>query len=257
MKHTLYFFLLLFSFGAVAQDGVDGQIATREDSISDAIGVNLAEYLPPLSLLIDVAKKNSPELEIVEATTKQQEYELGLTKKDWTNLVSIGAQYRYGGVTGGADAGGVTNSQALLFPEDLAVGAYAFLSVRIPLSYFVGRKDQIRSAEMNIEIQKSRKEAQTRSIEEQVVETYNRLLLLQELIQISSEARQSAELILEMSMERFRDGELSLDQLGSNTALKAKYSTEYASLKTEFSVTYLRLERLLGVSISKLQKTQN
>lgn len=255
MKHTLYLFLLLFCFATHGQSGAEAELATREDSITDAIAVNLAEYLPPLSLLMEVAVENSPDLAQVRAATKQQEYNLGITKKDWTNFVSVGAQYRYGAVSGGGDQ--PNDSQTLLFPEDLAVGAYAFLSVRIPLSYFVSRKDQIRSAEMNIEIEKSKNVAQTRSIEQEVVETYNRLLLLQELIQISSDAKQSADLILEMSIERFRDGELSLDQLGSNTALRAKYASEYASLKTEFSITYFHLERLLGTSISKLQKTQN
>ncbi len=253
MKHYLYFFLLLLCYGAFGQGGAEGELVTREDSITDAIGVNLAEYLPPLSLLIEVAKENSPELDFNIASTKQQEYELGLVKKDWTNLVSIGAQYRYGAVSGG----GVTSNQALLFPQDLSVGAYTFLSVNIPLSYFVGRKDQIRSAEMSVEIEEARKTTQERLTEREVVETYNRLLLIQELIRISSEAKESSDLIYEMSIERFRDGELTLDQLGVNTSLKAKYSTEYESLKYEFSVTYLQLERLIGMPISKLQNTQN
>lgn len=253
-KQTLYFILFLISYGALGQDTVEPELTTREDSISAVIGVNLAEYLPPLSLLIDVAVENSPDLDEVIAITKQKEYELGIARKQWTDFFSVGAQYRYGAVSGGQ---GATNSQALLFPEDLSVGAYAFLSLRVPLSYFVSRKDQIRYAEMNIEIMESRKVAQTRTVEQEVVETYTRLLLIQELIQVSSEAKESADLILEMSIERFRDGELTLDQLGANTGLKAKYSAEYVTLKTEFSVTYSHLERLLGVSISKLQKTQN
>lgn len=256
MKHTFYLALVLFSFGAQGQAETDNQLATKEDSISAAIDLDLAEYLPPLSLLIEVAQENSPDLEITNLTAQKQEYELGLTKKDWTNLVSIGAQYRYGGVSGGAGSN-VTNSQALLFPEDLTVGAYAFLGIGVPLSYFVGRKDQIRSAEINVEIQESIKESKIRGIEEEVVSIYNRLLLLQDLIRISAEARENADLILEMSLERFRDGEISLDQLGASTSMKAKYASEYASLKTEFSVTFLQLERILGVSISKLQKSQN
>lgn len=253
MKHTLY--LLLFLTLAVAhkasgQQGIIEPAATREDSISAAINLDLAQYLPPLSVLIETAKENSPSLKIAEYSTKKQEYDLALTRKNWTELVSVGGQYRYGAVSGGVEDG-----QALLFPEDLSVGAFAFMSVRLPLSYFIGRGDEVRSAEVQLDIQQARQEIQHRAVEQEVVQIYERLLLLQKLIKISSEARENSDLILEMSVERFRDGELSLDQLGSNTSLKARYASEYESLKTEFSVTYAQLERLLGMPISKLQNS--
>ena len=254
MKHLLSLFCLtLLCSLAKGQDNPDEILPTREDSIEAAIDINLAEYLPPLSLLIDVAIENSPDLDMVKFNSKQQEYELGMTRKDWTNFFAIGGQYRYGAVSGG----GVTNDQALLFPQDLSVGAYASVTLRVPLSYFVSRKDQIRSAEMDVAISEARQVSEKRAIEREVVETYNKLLLIQELIKISSEAKESADLILEMSVERFRDGELTLDQLGNNTGLKARYSSEYQTLKSEFSVTYLQLERLIGMPMSKLQKIQN
>lgn len=254
MKQQLYFVLtLLLVMGKLWSQENENVPLTREDSISAAIELDLAQYLPPLTVLIEVAIENSPDLDVANYETQRQEYELGITRKEWTDFVSVGGQYRYGGVSGG---GGVDDSQALLFPEDLAVGAYAFMSVRIPLSYFVSRRDDIKSTEMMVKISESRGEAQKRIVEQEVVETYQRLLLLQRLIKISSEAKESSDLILEMSVERFRDGELSLDQLGTNTGLKAKYSTEYETLKSEFSVVYSRLERLIGMPISKLQNSQ-
>lgn len=252
MKQQLYFVLtLLLVMGKLWSQENENVPLTREDSISAAIELDLAQYLPPLTVLIEVAIENSPDLDVANYETQRQEYELGITRKEWTDFVSVGGQYRYGGVSGG-----VEDSQALLFPEDLAVGAYAFMSVRIPLSYFVSRRDDIKSTEMMVKISESRSEAQKRIVEQEVVETYQRLLLLQRLIKISSEAKESSDLILEMSVERFRDGELSLDQLGTNTGLKAKYSTEYETLKSEFSVVYSRLERLIGMPISKLQNSQ-
>lgn len=255
MKQLLYLTILLIAGISTsnAQQGAIEPLATREDSIRAAIDLDLAQYLPPLSVLVEVAIENSPEMKITHYGTMKQEYELALTRKDWTNFVSVGAQYRYGGVTG---VGVENNSQTLLFPEDLSVGAYASLGVRMPLSYFVGRRDEIRSTEMTVKIQESQQEAQRRNVEQEVVETYNQLLLLQRLIKISSEAKESSDLILEMSIERFRDGELTLDQLGSNTSMKAKYSAEYETLRSQFSLTYARLERLIGMPISKLQNTQ-
>lgn len=253
MKQKLYFLsiiVILTTLRSWCQNEAEIPL-TREDSISAAIDLDLAQYLPPLTVLIDVAIENSPQLDVANYGTQREEYELGLTRKEWTDFVSIGGQYRYGAVSGG-----VNDGQALLFPEDLTVGAYAFLSVRMPLSYFVSRKDNIKSAEMVVKIREAQTESQKRAVEQEVVETYNKLLLLQRLIKISSEAKESSDLILEMSVERFRDGELSLDQLGSNTALKARYSSEYESLRSQFSVAYSHLERLLGMPISKLQNSQ-
>ena len=91
-------------------------------------------------------------------------------------------------------------------------------------------------------------------VQEEVIETYNDLLLFQRLIGIQAEAMQSAELAMEMAEERFRRGELSMDQLGTYIELQAKYKTAYETMRTAFNNSYNKLERIVGVPFSEFEK---
>ena len=91
-------------------------------------------------------------------------------------------------------------------------------------------------------------------VQEDVIETYNDLLLFQRLIGIQAEAMQSAELAMEMAEERFRRGELSMDQLGTYIELQAKYKTAYETMRTAFNNAYNKLERLVGVPFSEFEE---
>lgn len=242
----------VFAFSMNAQETVP-QPTVNVDSITDDQFVDLAQYLPPLTILIDSAIANSTQVDMVDAQIKQTEYEVSRAKKDWADLVSATATYRY------SQSGVAQIQDGIFFPAEdpnnpgAQAGYIIGAGVRLPLSYFTDRKDKLKVAKLNVDIMEVQKEAMERQVKEEVINTYNQLLLLQRLIKISTEAKEFSDIIFQMSEERFRDGELSLDQMGANTGLKAKYAAEYEQLKTEFSNTYALLERLVGVPLSKLQ----
>jgi outer membrane protein TolC len=251
IKITLWLCTLVFAcFFSKAQDDTP---EVPMDSLTDAKFIDLADYLPPLSILIDSAIANSPQVDILEAQIKSQEYQVSVTKKGWTDLVGLSAQYRL------SESGIAQVEDGVFFPGSdpdnpgPQSGYIVGVGVRVPLSYLTNRKDRIQVARMNVEIAEMQKEAAKKEVKEEVIRTYNQLLLLQRLIKIGTEAKEFSDLIFQMSEERFKDGELSLDQMGANTGLKAKYATEYETLRTEFSNTYALLERLVGVPLSKLQ----
>ncbi len=224
-------------------------VSVPADSIGQPEFVEFAQYLPPLSILIDSAIANATSVEMTDIQIQRSEYEVSRNKKDWAEIVNINAQYRL------SNSGIAQVEDGIFFPASSEpVSGYVLgVGVRLPLSYFTERRDKLQMARLNVELTETQKEAAKREIKEQVIQTYNQLLLLQRLIGISTEAKEFSELIFQMSEERFRDGELSLEQMGASTSLKAKFSSEYEQLKTEFSNTYALLERLVGVPLSKLQ----
>ncbi len=250
LKTTLSLLVsITLSFSAKAQ--IDSAQAAI-DSITADNFIDLAQYLPPLSILIDSAIANAATVDLMDAQIKSSEYAVSLSKKDWTQLINLSAQYR-------VNESGVAQVQdGIFFPASEegggpTAGYILGIGVSLPLSYFTTRKDKLNISKLEVNQLEIQKESVERQVKEEVINTYNQLLLLQKLIRISTEAKEFSDIIFQMSEERFRDGDLSLDQMGANLGLKAKYATEYEELKTEFNNTYALLERLVGVPLSKLK----
>lgn len=248
INYSIVVLLLTFGFSS-AQVDADSLNVAQNDAEIDFI--NLQDYLPPLSILIDSAIANSPEVQSAQNQLKMQEYNAGVIRKDWANFISFQGQYFYNSIERNT-----LSDNGLLIPANQTLGYRFGANASIPLTVFYGRKDRVKMAEAQIEAQESELNIRQRMIKEEVINTYNQLLLTQRLVSIMTEAKNSASLILEMSEERFRDGELTIDQLGATTNLKATYDANYEQMRTEFSTTYAKLERLVGVPLSKLKQDE-
>lgn len=209
-------------------------------------GSNLMSLLPPLQLLIDSAIANSPDIMMAEAAITRSEYEVKIGSKEWTEMFRIQGRYTYGQFLASDDFGVVLSE-----PRG---GYQIFAGVLIPLDYFVSRNDRLGSLRAEMEMDKQGKRRVEMEIRDKVVITYNQLLLLQRLINISAEARESAILQYQMAEERFRNGEINLEELGRATDLRANFMSEYEKLRAEFTTVYTELERIVGTPFSKFPK---
>lgn len=208
-------------------------------STSENIEADLGKYLPPLAMLIDSAIAHSPRLAHYDAMVKSFEYNVNEKQLAWTDHITVGGAYNYG------DIGAVANS--------LFIGKQVSLGVSIPLGAFINRKNTINIARAQLEAEEMTYNQIRLEVQEEVIGTYNDLLLYQRLIGIQSEAMQSAELAMEMAEEKFRRGELTMDQLGSYIELKAKYKTAYETMRTAFNNAYFKLERIVGMPLSAFE----
>lgn len=235
---------LLWTFSACLLAGYSQGIDNKRSIELDSLFVNLLDYLPPINELIDTAVANSPEVKYWHAQVKLREYEVSIVRKDWARDIFITGQYQ-GGTLG-----------AIIGPDGppLFIGYLVGAGVRIPLSTVVGRKDRIGAAEAWLESTIAKRDEAIRNIRELIFNEYQKLLMIQRKIAILAETNESTSLIMEMAEERFRQGELTLDQLGTNTELKTKYNLLYEELRTEFFNTYSQLERLVGIPFSKFEK---
>ncbi|MGB0177057.1 MAG: TolC family protein [Owenweeksia sp.] len=253
LNNSLLTASLAFTFTVMVQQ-MQAQVDTNEvetstDSISP-VDINILDYLPPLTVLIDSALTHAPEKDYYQALIESAEYDVVIEKKSWARDIRFIAGYNwsYGNqvIIQGLTTGG----------NQINEGYNYGIGLTVPLSSWYGRQDRIKRAEAVMESQEAKYNEAERQVRERVIETYNELLLLQRLLNIISEAKESSRLISDMAEERFRDGELSLDQLGQTAELKARYASEYEQLRTQFSNAYTRLERMVGVPFSKFKYTK-
>ena len=238
IKYILILFAICTSFNSTAQ------FESNEKKGIDTLFVYLLDYLPPLNAMIDTALNHSPEVQYWTAQIKYREYDVSIVKNEWMRDIYFTAQYQ------GGTLGAVVSPDA----SPLILGYLVGGGVRVPISTFASRKDKIGAAESWLESVQAKKMEAMRNTQELVFQEYQKLLLLQRQLTILTEAKESSSLIMEMAEERFRQGELTLDQLGQNTELKAKYNMSFEEVRTEFFNTYGRLERLVGVPFSKFEK---
>ncbi len=210
--------------------------------------IDLAQYLPPLSILIDTAIANSPAVKQIENQIMMQEYNVRIVRKDWTEMISAS-----GGAYYSSNSQSTISEDFGLLPESQALTYRVGGGVNVPLDFFATRGDRIAIEKLQVENLKMQREIIKDAVAKQVLETYNLLLLSQRLLSISTAEKEAAVIIYEMSEKKFRDGELTLDQLAANTGFKAKSATSYEKQRTQFSDAYNRLERLVGVPLSKIE----
>lgn len=241
------FFLFFSATNAFAQIDSAYAASVRKDS-TDRVriegilkGADIESFLPPLTLLIDSAIANSPEVQQAEAFIKIREFETAQARKAFWSTVTVGGQFNYG-------------SFGNLLIDEVSIGQQAVFTIQMPLSTWIGRSDRIGEKEGYIESEKARREAASRQVQENVIAAYNQLLLLRRQLEIVGDAKETGQLVKEMAELKFTEGELEVDQLGITTDFWARQGTQYEALRAQFSNTYYALERMVGVPFSKFEK---
>ena len=194
-----------------------------------------------MRLLIDSAIANSPEVEFAESFIKAREYDVDLAKKDWWSTVRLGGQVNYG----------TFGNQVL---DEVALGQQVNVNLLMPLSTWVGRSERIGKAEAFLDSEHANRESAGRLVETQVVALYNEILVVRRKLEIVGDGKESGTLIKESAEMRFREGELTLDQLNITMDFWVRQATLYEDLRAQFSNAYFALERVVGVPFSKFEK---
>jgi len=200
--------------------------------------VNLADYLPPLQVMIDSAIANAPQITYFLERQKMFEYEQASARVEWLDRIQLNASYLQGANTAAA-------GQLALFGFNYGFG------VNIPLGTVFTQRNRVKMAEAASLAERAKRREQEILIQQAVEEAYSKLFMLRDRIGYATEAKESARFIYEQAETRFVRGELSLDELGQNNDLKTKWAMEYSALKTDFYDTYRLLQRLVVVPFSK------
>ncbi len=233
-----YFACLILLCSAL---GLEAQTFGRTENTTtnlDSLIIDLADYLPPLQMLIDTAVANSPTIDYFRQRQLSFEYDMASLNKEWMEGIRFGGSYTVG-------------SNALV-EQGLALAGWNYgVTMYVPLSTFFGQRDRAKAALAASASENAKKRESELAIRQEVEETYSRLFMLRDLIKEATNAKESAQFIYEQSEERYVNGEITINELGQLADLRSRWATNYITLKNQFYDTYRQLQRLVGVPFSK------
>lgn len=204
--------------------------------LNDSLIVNLASYLPPLSVMVDTAIAHAPQIEYFLHRQKMYEYEESMVRNEWLENISITGSYSNGtNVLDGLNVGGINYGVNLRIP----IGSVLTIPSRTKMAHEASLAEAAKRKEQEQLIQKA------------VEETFRDLFRLKEILETVTEAKESGKFIYEEAEFRYVRGEVSLGILGQQADLKTKWGVNYIDAKAEFFNTYKYLEMLVGVPFSK------
>lgn len=253
---SILFFLCCMS-SASAQIDLSLYESVSKDSSAHEVSLEhilantaIDDFLPPLSQLIDTAIVYSPEIRQAEAVIQMAEYRESEVRREYWRMISLGAQAAYGnGLTISSD--GLTPGIGTLTAFDqsqLVVG------VSIPLELWINRSNRIGQTKAQVEQNKADRDLRLRMLKDQLTNLYFKLIMLKDQLIILGEGAQIGVAIKESMEMNFSKGVLDLEQTSTGMNYWQTSNINYETLKTDFTITYLTLQRMVGIPFSHFDK---
>lgn len=212
---------------------------------------DLRDQLVPLDSLISIATLNSPTIKAQDALIDAGTEQVKLASREWQNGVfgtftqSLGNQSSF------------LNSNMepdVMQTATLQTGFRLGFNVNVPLFLLFGRTSRINVYKHDLEVRKQNSEKIKMDVSRQVVYEYNNMLTAQKMMMISNAARGTSRLLLDMAEKQFSQGDISISEFSTLSAIATKAETDYEISKREFYSNYQQLEKLLGKRLDTLVK---
>lgn len=216
-----------------------------QDTTSFAVG------LPPLDAFIESAVSNSPILKASDQEIAQIFESIKKEKKSWADFITIDGNTRYGlyntinitdvaGTT--TDAGSKASKQQLNY--------YGGLTLRMPLSVFLGKKNQLKMLNLSIEETKYRKEQLKNDLILLVIDEYYKLIRMEKSVQISLNVVQSVKLDFLKAGKDVESGLITLAEYNHALEVKEKADEGYNTAINDFRSQYMKIQVLTGLKMN-------
>lgn len=242
--------LFLFGFNTFSQIAGGKTDSTKVDSLVQV------KPLPELNVFIESALNNSPLLKINEREIDKFLEEIKIKKKSWTEYFLVDANTKYGlfnqllideqSTTGGTDVGIKSAKEQFNY--------YAGLTIRMPLSSFLNKKNELKILNTDIEESKLKNEQLKKEITQLVIEEYFKLVYLKESMEIAQDAMQTTKINYMRSVKDFENGIVNLNDFTILVNTKAKADEAYSKVKNEYYAQFYKMQILTGVNLQNSPK---
>jgi outer membrane protein TolC len=207
---------------------------------------DIAKKLPPLEALIDSAIKHSPQIKLEELQADWTRYEITSARREWLRHWGLDMVANYGNYLYN-DRDELTRLDRFYLSESRRLNYGAGVYVRIPVFYFVDRKNEINKKRKLLEIAIVNREVRVRDIRQMVIATFNTLMQQQHILRITNDYQQVADMMMRNAENAFLNGEIPPEEYARQKDYQVRGATDYALTIGRFNNAYTLLEELVGM----------
>ncbi|PKP35278.1 MAG: hypothetical protein CVU00_03205 [Bacteroidetes bacterium HGW-Bacteroidetes-17] len=227
---------------------VEAQV-TDSSMFFNPIRDNIAQKLPPLEALIDSAIANSPQIQMDELNADLTRYEIISAKRQWLQHWGLDMIVNYGNYLYN-DRDELTRLDKFYLSESRRLNYGAGIYVRMPIFYAVDRKNEINKKKKYREIAIVNREIHVRMIRQEVIATYNILMQQQDILKITNDYQQVADMMMRNAENMFLTGEIPPEEYARQKDYQTRGATDYALTIGRFNSAYTLLEELVGIKFN-------
>lgn len=261
-KFPLYAFTLLLGLSisqiAYSQSVENGSMINQKLRVTDGDSLSiktidltkdLREQLVSLDSLITIAALNSPTMKAQDALIEAGTQQIKFARREWQNGVfgtftqSLGNQNSFYNTNQEPEA---------IQSATVQTGFRLALNVNVPLFLLFGRTSRINVYKQELEVRRQTWEKIKMDVSRQVVYEYNNMLTSHRMMMIASASRGTSRLLLDMADKQFSQGDISIADFSSVSAIATRAETDYEISKKDFYTNYQQLEKLLGKRLDTL-----
>jgi len=246
MKLLAIFALGLLSYSVFSQAQIDGSSPYYNPLTED-----ITDRLPALSVLIDSAAINSPDMLYEDLKADYYRYEQLSAAREWLDMLRWSVDLNFGKwdywdwqeqqVQDVENQNKFWNSQS--FRGNYAFGFY----IRMPLVTLIDRRNRINKQKKWIELSLTQKEINRRFLADRVINIYNDLVNMQNQIRVYNEYQQFTLMQMQMAQNEFLNGEITTAEYTRLKEIQVRGSIDYIKAIADFNKNYYALEVVTGM----------
>ncbi len=210
---------------------------------------NIVKRLPPLSVLIDSAAYNSPDMHYEDLKAQYYYYEQLSAQRAWLEHLSLNLDMNLG-KWNFWDRDEITKRDRYYRSESIrdnyAVGFY----IRFPLASIFDRRNRIKKQKKWIEISLTQKEINRRFLAKEVITHYNNLVQYQNYIRIYNDYQNFTMMQMRMAQNEFMNGEISTAEYTRLKEIQTRGAINFQQAIAEFNKEYQLLEVTTGMKFN-------
>jgi len=231
------------------------KIATQNVN-SETISILEKSTIPDLNVFIESALKNSPLLQVSDKEKEKILEQIKMQKKSWTDFIQIDANTRYGlynQLTVSNQA--VADVPAVGIQSDKQqLNYYAGVTLKLPISYFANKKNELKILNYNIQESELRKEQLKKEITQFVIDEYFKFKNYRELLDSYQTTLQTMKISYLKSVKDVENGTLGFSEFSTITYSYSKAEESYSKLKSDYYTQIYKLQILTGINLQNTAK---